>query len=138
KMYQHYDEAGLVTFVSYDFKGNLLEKQRQVIADTAILAVFNPPPSNWKIKAFRVDWETPSATPLDVTAYTTTLAYDALNRVKTMQYPKDVNGTRKILRPHYNRAGVLERVEFDGEIFVERIAYNAKGQRVLITYGNGL
>jgi RHS repeat-associated protein len=138
KLYQHYDEAGLLIFVTYDFKGNLLEKQRQVIADTAILAVFNQPPSNWKIHAFRVDWEMPSATSLDTTAYTTTLAYDALNRVKMMLYPKDVEGTRKILRPYYNRAGALERVELTGTTYVEHIAYNAKGQRTLIAYGNGV
>src|SRR5262249_52280239 len=127
KPYQHYDEAGLLTLASYDFKGNLLEKTWQVVADAAILAVFNPPPPNWEVKAFRVNWEPLDAAILDTTEYTTTLTYDALNRVKTMQYPQDVEGTRKMLRPHYNRAGALESVTLDGTTYVERIAYNAKG-----------
>ncbi len=136
KLYQHYDEAGLLTFEAYDFKGNLLQKTRQVIGDEAILSLFNPPPPNWEVITLRVDWETAPATLLDEAAFTTNITYDALNRVKIMTYPQDVDGTRKVLRPHYNRAGALERVELDGATYVERIAYNAKGQRVLIAYGN--
>ncbi len=146
KPYKHYDEAGLLAFEAHDFKGNVLEKARQVISDSAILAVFDPPPSNWQMQAFRVDWQPPAGTTpethagnlLDLTVYRTSVAYDALNRVKTMRYPQDVGGARKELRPRYNRAGALERVELDGRSYVKRIAYNAKGQRTLIAYGNGL
>jgi RHS repeat-associated protein len=146
KMYRHYDEAGLLTFPAYDFKGNLLEKSRQVINDTVILSVFNPPPVNWQVSAFRVDWEPATgvtlgahaATLLDATEYGTSISYDALNRVKLMRYPRDVSGTRKELTPHYNRAGALESVTLDGTVYVERIAYNAKGQRSLIAFGNGV
>jgi RHS repeat-associated protein len=136
KLYQHYDEAGLLTFTAYDFKGNVLEKSRQVITASTILAGFNPPPPDWKVRAFRMDWEPGTAPVLVSPGYTTTLTYDALNRVKSMQYPRDVSGTRKVLRPRYNKAGALERVELDNKTFVERIAYNAKGQRTLIAYGN--
>src|SRR5215218_8254733 len=146
KPYQHYDEAGLLTFESYDFKGNVLERSRQVIGDAAILAVFNPPPPKWRVKAFRIGWQPPQGTTLEAHAgklldpavYRTSLTYDALSRIKTMRYPQDVGGARKELRPWYNRAGSLERVELDGRIHVERIAYNAKGQRTLIAYGNGM
>lgn len=141
KLFKHYDEAGLLTFDAYDFKGNLVKKKRQVIDSTAVLAVFNNPP----LKAFRVDWEYPGATPLDTFKYETSLAYDALNRIKAMRYPKDADGEgkRKFLRPHYNRAGALESVEIDGAgsvvgKYVQHIAYNAKGQRTLIAYGNGV
>lgn len=140
KLYNHYDEAGLLTFESYDFKGNVLEKVRQVITDSAILAVFNSPPPDWAIKAFRVDWAptNSAASLLDQTKYQTTMTYDALNRIKTMQYPQDVDRERKKLHPHYNRAGALESVSLDDATYVERIAYNAKGQRTLIAYGNGV
>jgi YD repeat-containing protein len=146
KAYQHYDEAGLVTVEFYDFKGNALEKMRQVISDAAILTAFNSPPANWQVSAFRVDWQPPTgsmlsahaSTLLDVTVYRTSLAYDALNRMKMMRYPQDVEGKRKELLPHYNRAGVLERVQLDDSTYVEHIAYNAKGQRTLIVYGNGV
>ena len=36
----HYDEAGLVTVADVDFKGNVLEASRRVIADAPILAVY--------------------------------------------------------------------------------------------------
>jgi RHS repeat-associated protein len=55
-----------------------------------------------------------------------------------MQYPRDVEGERKTLLPRYNRAGGLQALNLDGVTYVERIAYNAKGQRILIAYGNGV
>lgn len=139
KLHRHYDEAGLLSHEAYDFKGNLLEKARQVIGDAAILAVFEPLPPDWQIPAFRVDWESQDpANLLDPTEYRTSLAYDALNRVKILRYPQDVDGQRQELRPQYNRAGALASVRLDGDLFVEHIAYNAKGQRTLIAYGNGV
>jgi RHS repeat-associated protein len=146
KLFNHYDEAGLLTAEFYDFKGNLLEKLRRVISDKTILAVFEPPPPDWQVQAFRVDWQPPAGTTLeahlngllDAIAYQTSITYDGLNRVKRMRYPQDVEDKRKELQPHYNRAGGLERVTLDGKIYVERIAYNAKGQRSLIAYGNGI
>lgn len=146
KLYKQYDEAGLLTGETYDFKGNVLEKSRQVIRDEAILAVFDPAPQDWQVQPFRVDWQPPvgltlndlASELLDAKSYATSLAYDALNRIKLIVYPQDVKDTREELRPHYNRAGALERVDFDGATFVEHIAYNAKGQRALIAYGNGV
>ena len=139
KPYKHYDNAGLVTFSSYDFKGNLLGKLRNVITEAALLAPFNPSPSNWVITPFQADWSSADLSFLDTAAsYEITISYDALNRVKTMQYPLDVDGARKLLLPRYNLAGALESVQVDGITYVERIAYNAKGQRILISYGNGM
>jgi|GEM_PF-1824397 len=66
------------------------------------------------------------------------MRYDALNRATQVIYPEDVEGQCRVLRPDYNRAGVLERVMLNDEVFVEQIAYNAKGQRTLIAYGNGV
>ena len=65
-------------------------------------------------------------------------AYDALNRIKQLQLPQDVEGKRRELRPVYNNAGGLEKVFLDDTLYVERIAYDAKGQRALIAYGNGV
>jgi RHS repeat-associated protein len=140
KLHQHYDEAGRLTFESYDFKANLLEKFREVIRDDEILYVFNSTP----IVAYRVNWQPPAGTSLadhasrllDGREYHTSTTYDALNRIKTLQYPLDEDNERKMLQPTYNLAGALERVELDGTTYVEHIAYNAKGQRTLIAYGN--
>jgi RHS repeat-associated protein len=38
----------------------------------------------------------------------------------------------------YNPAGGLEKVFLDDALYMERIAYDAKGQRALIAYGNGV
>jgi RHS repeat-associated protein len=147
QLIEHYDEAGRVQVASYDFKGNLLEKTRQVVSDDAILAVFDGAAANqWQVPAFRVDWQPPdgltlgvhAATLLDPRPYTTTMRYDALNRATEVIYPEDVTGQRPVLVPGYNRAGGLEQVMLNGETFVEQIAYNAKGQRTLIAYGNGV
>ncbi|MBV5273289.1 MAG: hypothetical protein JZU52_06480, partial [Lamprocystis purpurea] len=85
---------------------------------------------------------------LDPTVYATQSAYDALGRIKWSEYPRCANGERYRLQPEYNRAGALERVDLAGPLaadgsgpvqpYVQRIAYNAKGQRTLIVYGNDL
>ena len=56
-----------------------------------------------------------------------------------MTCPKEVtNSTRKKLYPIYNRAGALESIKLDDTEYVKHIAYNAKGQRILIVYGNNI
>lgn len=146
KLVRQFDEAGLLSLERYDFKGNLLEKTRHVIADDAILAVFDPAPAQWEVATFRVDWSN-APVPLDAAAFVSTLSYDALNRVKAAVYPADAEKRRRTARPRYNQAGTLDQLTLehldDGgaltrENFVERVVYNAKGQRVLIAYGNGV
>lgn len=128
-LYTYSDEAGLLTCEMYDFKGNLSEKSRQVISDAALLDRSSdrrfPSPANTVLL-------------LEPESYLCSFTYDALNRVKTFLYPQDVTGERKEFRPLYNRAGALQSVEFAGEIYVENIAYDARGQRTLIAYGNGI
>jgi hypothetical protein len=148
RLYLHYDEAGQLALGSYDFKGNILELRRRCLSDAVLLKPFTPPPPNWAIKPFRVDWQPPPGVTLDAYAdtlldpaaavYTTSFTYDALNRSKVMLYPEDVTGTRRQLTPRYDHAGALEGLSLDGGTYVDRICYTAKGQRVLISYGNGL
>lgn len=72
-------------------------------------------------------------------AFESRSAFDALNRPVVLTYPKDVaSQTPKEIRPEYNRAGALQRVVMDGTPYVEHIAYNAKGQRLLVACGNTL
>jgi RHS repeat-associated protein len=147
QLHRHHDEAGLTTVTALDFKGNPLDTSRRVIADAPILAVFTQAAANgFQVVPFQVDWQPrPQQTLaareselLETTAYQTTASYDALNRVKRMQLPRDVEGKRRELRPIYNNAGGLEQVRLDDTLYVERIAYDAKGQRALIAYGNGV
>lgn len=131
KLYEQYDEAGKLQMPDYDFKGNLSEKQRNVISDATLkTALTNYTP-------YLVDW-TNSPAILDAFDYVTNSQYDALNRVTQLTLPEDVNTNRKNITPSYNRAGALEKVNYDSTDYVEQISYNAKGQRLLIAFGNGM
>ena len=143
---QHYDEAGKVSTTGFDFKGNPLDSTRQVIAHEHLLKPYeNAANNNWEIQIFQVDWQEATGSTfeehekhlLNSQQYTTSSRFDALNRATEALYPQDVTGKRAKLTPTYNRSGALQSVALDGETYVERIAYNAKGQRILIAYGNG-
>ena len=141
KPYKSYDEAGLVMLPECDFKGNPLVKIRQVIKDSEIIkgTIGN---------AYRVDWTandltTREAELLDSKIFQTNLSYDALGRTVQLTYPEDVKGERKIVTPTYNRAGALQSIELKSPLHgitkgVEHIAYNVKGQRILVAHGNGI
>jgi RHS repeat-associated protein len=135
---RRHDEAGLITVAAADFKGNVLESTRQVIADAAVLATYDQAAGNgWLVPAFRVDWAAATAV-LEDAGYTSTMTYDALDRVVTCELPADVEGVRRVLRQHYNRAGAPESVELDGIPYVRHIAYDARGQRTLVARSNGV
>jgi RHS repeat-associated protein len=136
----------LVTFTAYDFKGNPLERARTVVSNDALLGAFAGPLPGWQVAAFRVDWTNPAAVPLESGTYVTTASFDALNRITRVSYPEDVEHERRALKPSYDEAGrleqlMLERTDAAGptsDTFVQRIAYDAGGRRVLVAYGNGL
>ena len=146
RVWRHFDEAGMLSVAAYDFKGNVLERSRQVVSDASILAVFDAAAPDWRVPPFRVDWqaaegatlEERAAQLLDPRQYAVSTTYDGLDRVRVLLHPEDTDGGRSELRPRYNRAGALESVDLDGQRYVDRIAYNARGQRLLIAYGNGV
>ena len=144
---RHYDEAGLVTAAAIDFKGNVLESTQKVIADAPILDTYQQAALNgWQIVPFQVQW-TPGAGQtrvardmelLEPDGYVTTTSYDALNRIVKHMLPADVEGHRRELSHTYNRASALAQIRLDDTVYVQRITYDAKGQRALIAYGNGV
>jgi RHS repeat-associated protein len=147
KPYQHHDTAGLVTSKgrnpatgldeAFDFKGNLLRGTRQLVND------YKGTP----------DWS--QAPVLDAETFSSGTRYDALNRPIQLVAPHSNRPGAKcnVIRPGYNEANLLERVD----VWLEQIAeptsqlnpttanlhavanidYNAKGQRISIDYGNG-
>jgi RHS repeat-associated protein len=124
---EHRDEAGVQRFVRYDFKRQLTDKVRQTIGDSALADGWQP------------DWSAQDADQrLDPREYQTSTRYDALSRIVELTCPADAGGIRRGVTPAYNRAGALERVSAGGEVYVDRIAYNARGQRTLVLYSNGL
>jgi RHS repeat-associated protein len=115
-----YDNAGLGTNVRYDFKGNLLEAERRLAAGYRDIA----------------DWD--AHVDLAAPAYASRASYDALNRPVRMTAP---DGSVTI--PEYDVASRLDRVDvlIDGDAeataVVAHLDYNARGQRTLVSYGNG-
>ena len=146
--YKFHDTAGIVTSMgrnpvsgadeAFDFKGNLLRSSRQLVR-------------NYKSTP---DWSQIPA--LETETFGSTTRYDALNRPIQLVAPhSDRPGTRlNVIRPGYNEAKLLERVDVwldqanepvallsintATENFVGNVDYNAKGQRTRIRYGNGV
>ncbi|TNJ64555.1 toxin [Paenibacillus hemerocallicola] len=138
RLYKQYDTAGLVATECYDFKGNPLRTVRQMTSD------YKSTP----------DWSRDPA--LEAEAFAAGTRYDALNRPVQIVAPHSTTaGIQRIpiTQPVYNEAGLLERVDVwqglpaEPEALlaahtasrqpVKSIAYNAKGQRVHLRYGNG-
>ena len=121
RAFQVFDSAGVVTSDVYDFKGNLLRGSRQLLVNYREA-------SDWSLDP-----------PLEPELFTNSTAYDALNRPVVLTTPDNSR-----IRPIYNEANLLDRVEVNlratdvATVFVNEIDYNAKGQRELIEYGNGV
>jgi hypothetical protein len=119
---RQFDGAGIVTSSAYDYKGNLLGSVRQLAAEYAVAVV---------------DWA--SDVPLEDGEYAASISYDALNRPVTITTPDG-----SVLLPSYDPASLLDRL--DGRLrgaaattlFAGRVEYNARGQRALLRYGNGM
>jgi RHS repeat-associated protein len=138
KPWKVYDGAGVLVSDSYDFKGNLKISKRQLLPDYKV----------------QVDWSL-NPQPENET-FTSRTLYDALNRPIQIVAPHSSKAGTKlnVTQPAYNEANLLERVEVwleqDAEPAglldpntatqhtVNNIDYNAKGQRELIEYGNGV
>jgi RHS repeat-associated protein len=141
RVVRHYDGAGLVTVEDVDFKGNVVRVARRVIADAPILAAYERAATQgWTVTPLRVDWTRVDGVTvlLETAEYETVTEYDALNRPSRQVLPSDVEGRRRELRPVYDRSGGLGRLLLDDTVYVDRIAYDAKGQRALVAYGNGV
>jgi RHS repeat-associated protein len=120
QVYQVFDGAGVITHVDYDFKGNVLHSHRQLAVDYENT----------------LDWSAAVDLEEDEVFHSHT-TYDALNRPLTLTTPDNT-----VLSPIYNEANLLEQVKADlrgvEQVFVQNIDYDAKGQRVLIEYGNAV
>lgn len=113
----------MVTTDRYDFKGNLLRTQRQLATEYKKT----------------LDWPATGLLPLETAVYKRSTSYDALNRpVETTEPDNSVIGLV------YNEANLIERIEArlrgaaTATPFITDIDYDAKGQRTLIDYGNGV
>src|SRR5262249_24224562 len=128
------DGAGLVSTGPFDFKGNLLSCSRR-------LAKAYAAEPDWTTLANLTDSSAILAAAeafLEGEVFTKSSSYDALNRLTNSIQP---DGSE--VKPTYNVAGLLDKIEarirgaVTWTVFVESIAYNPKGQRERIEYGNG-
>ncbi|MGD2089729.1 MAG: SpvB/TcaC N-terminal domain-containing protein [Candidatus Aminicenantes bacterium] len=145
QIHRYYDPSGLITNQRFDFKGNLLEVQRQM-ANAYQEAV--------------IDWTEGSPTSGLEEPYTQRTEYDALNRMTRLYNWHRGEGSRvAVYEPQYNQRGLLQKEELvvgatktaTGYIetrlgperrsaerteAIRNIQYNVKGQRERIDYGN--
>ncbi|TFG40391.1 MAG: RHS repeat-associated core domain-containing protein, partial [Candidatus Aminicenantes bacterium] len=138
KPWKVYDGAGVLVSDRYDFKGNPVLGERQMLSDYET----------------QVDWaHNPQ---LENETFSSRTLYDALNRPIQIIAPHSSRAGTKVnvTQPVYNEANLLEREEVwleqtaepDGLLnpntasqhAVKNINYNVKGQREFIEYGNGV
>lgn len=125
RIFQNFDQAGVVSDDEYDFKGNLLRTRRQLAREYKTT----------------LDWS--AAVPLEAEIYESRTRYDALNRATELTGPDQT-----LIRPVYNDANLLNSVtanlrgeQANGQPvwtpFVINIDYDSEGRRTLIEYGAG-
>lgn len=128
---ERYDQAGKLTYQTYDLAGALLESTRQFRLGYRTEA-------DWQV----VNGQVQAEHQLEPEIYYSASAYDAVGRL-TSEVAPDGSGVRDGSRfsYRYNPQGWPTRVEVlqpgqTAQVFVRDISYNARGQRTEITYGN--
>ena len=152
-LHLHLDQAGAVTTEAHDFKGNPLRASRRIVTEykRAIdwSAVDAALPANATAPLVPATLEAALAPLLETETYTSRTTYDALDRPVTLTTPHTPAMQPSVIRPSYNEANLLERVEANlreaqangqpvWKPFITNIDYDAKGQRTLIDYDNGV
>ena len=125
RRYRHFDQAGILTFERYDFKGNPLAESRQLVTTLA-----GPP-----------DWTSPY-----LAAFVTLHEYDALDRVTKTVLPRlsHAAGTDNICVRTYLPQGppgpITQTTQYgSGPVGVlSSVEYDAKGRKLRETCGNGV
>jgi hypothetical protein len=134
RLYRQYDEAGLVTYRTYDAEGRIVERARQPFSEETLA-----------LKG-RVDWqphanlslENHAKVLVDERAFVTRFRWDARGRLVSTLHPEDFAGRRREVVRSYDREGRVERVELDGSVLIAQITYDPDGRRLLMAYGNGV
>ncbi|WP_437975559.1 SpvB/TcaC N-terminal domain-containing protein [Sorangium sp. So ce295] len=132
RLHLAFDGAGLVINERFDFKGNLTECARRLARE------YRDVP-DWSSVEPRPGAELDSAEALiEPERFAEQTRHDALNRVTSHVTPDHSEH-----RPTYNERSLLLRVDVrlrgaeEWITLVERVAYNARGQRECVRYGNG-
>ena|GEM_PF-929010 len=116
QVYQTYDGSGMQQVNGYDFKGNPLSTQVQLLDDRELTDA---------------DWAAGAEPDLSPEVFSSSITYDALNRPVTSTDPGG-----NIQAYTYDKGGMLKTVMLNSVSYVNDIHYDAKGQRQAIWYGN--
>ena len=153
-VYLTLDQAGAATVEVNDFKGNTLAATRRLAReyrktldwrDVDATAL----PGSVTTTVDLIALESALAPALEAETFTSRTTVDALNRPVLLTTPHTPGIRPNVIRPGYNEANLLDRVDVNlraeqanGQLvwtpFVADIDYDAKGQRSLIDYGNGV
>jgi len=156
RLFRSYDPAGYTETSTCDFKGNPVAGVRQLAADYHASADWTPLAS----LTSAADLDTAAATAGLVPTgdggrdrFAGTTAFDALSRLVQQVTPHSTAMRPDVIQPGYDAGGQLSQVDvwpqqtaapatlFDPATAslhaVTAIAYNAKGQRLSVGYGNG-
>ena len=137
---EHYDQSGLTHMEAYDFKGQPLEVHRQLAVD------YKAPVIHWL--------EGGPSSGLEAERFVKITEYDALGRMTRLyNWHHGVGSRVAVYEPKYSERGVLKSEELvvgatktatgysEGvgskrDQVIQDITYDAKGQRLSISYGN--
>ncbi len=129
-----FDSAGVTRAIEFDFKGNLLESERQLVTVYDAIIDWMALDADTDVD----DMETHASSALETEVFTETRQYDALNRPTSIVAPDESE-----ILPVYNEAGLLDSVSVKvrgaetASNVVTAIEYDEKGRRKSIEYGNG-
>ncbi|PRQ09407.1 RHS repeat domain-containing protein [Enhygromyxa salina] len=133
RVYRVYDGAGVATTVEFDFKGNPLEEQRQLVTSKTT----QPDWSSLFGQSTIAAMATAATSLLDSETFSASSERDAVNRVLTAISPDDSEVIYS-----YDEGGALQAVEVKqrgsstAETVVGDMTYNARGQRKSVVYGS--
>jgi RHS repeat-associated protein len=154
RLFRGYDMAGYTENSQYDFKGNLLASLRQLAADYHQAADWTPLAG--LTTAAQLDAAATAAGLLPGGGrdrFSSSTWYDALNRAVQVITPHDATMRPDVLQPSYDEAALLDQMDVwlqqaaaptalldpatADQHAVTGIEYNARGQRLSISLGNG-
>jgi len=149
RLWRHYDGASLASNERYDFTGNLTQSARQLASEYRQSLDWSPLAN--LTDAGQLD-AAATALLIQEDRFVALTRYDALNRPIQTVTPHSAMMHPNIVRPSYNEASLLERLDVwlqqpaapntllavdTADLHViTGVDYNARGQRLLVSHGN--
>ena len=125
QLWQHFGPSGLDTNERFDFKGNRLEASRRLSA---------------RVEASVLDWNREALAEERFVQRTEVDAMNRMTRLENWHRAERPDRPAALYRPSYNERGALQAetltVRGETQQAIVAITYDAKGQKLSISYGN--